>query len=155
MLYRTCRVQFGPHCLKFRQRVREFFDEISIVLNSKQKYFQRELQHKMFLWPRKPSFEKTAEINSPELGGFSAPSTESFEKWKNFVGEVISRIDTLGIWIANLTTMTKVSAENPEKFRTISNFILTFLSTKTFSSGYCWSGTTSTKISSGSPEKNR
>ena len=109
----------------------------------------------MFLWPRKAGFEKTAEKNSPELGNFSAPSTESFEKWRNFVGEVISRIDNLGIWIAILTTMTKVSAEDPEQFRTISNFIPTFLSTKTFSSGCCWSGTTPTKFLAGSPEKNR
>ena len=90
MLFRTCRVQFGPPCLKFRQRIREFFDGISIVLNLKQKLFQSELHLKIFLWPPETSFEKSAEKNPPELGIFSPPITEPFEKKKIFVRKVIS-----------------------------------------------------------------
>ena len=93
MLFRTCRVQFGPPSLKFRQKVRESSDEFPENLNLKEKRFQKALHLEMLQWPRKTSFEKTVEQKLPGASIFTAPSTETFEKEKILARKLMSRED--------------------------------------------------------------
>ena len=95
----TCRLQFEPPALKFRQKNQRFFTNSQHLWNKKKIISKKTLQLKMFLWLHETSFEKNCWIKSPGVGKFFAPRLQTFNKHKFLAKSKTQRCSTGTIWM--------------------------------------------------------
>ena len=79
----------------------------------------------MVLWLRKQFWENCRK-KTARCGNIYAPSSEKFQKQKNWQKKVIPIDAPTDIQIAIVITLTKFLADNPRKFRSIPNFFLLY-----------------------------